>query len=209
MYRKNSTRAAGLAALLSALTCTSLPAFAGDPEAPLPRFWGDFGIGGGSLDSSEAPLGDRSGAFLAELTLGGRLGDHWLLGINLGGVGSQISSNFDNSCGCGDSSAYGQQFNHILLATQYEPDRNRGWLFGAGLGKVLYHNRALQELSGDYRSGDGTGGVVRLGYDWPIAGGTHVEAQLSFEGGRVTLSAPFGGSFSYRAVGVSAHISYH
>jgi len=196
------------AAALCLVAIGRLAAAAEPPPESAPRFWGDFGVGVGELDASAAPSGASGGGIAADLTVGGRLSDRWLMGLNLGGIGNRLSSSYYDA---NDrySSVYGQTVTNVFLTVQFEPAGDAGWLYGAGAGQVLYHNHDLEVLTGDYRNGEGAGGELHVGYDWPFPGHAHVEARLGVERGHISLSSPLGGSFSFTAVSLSVHIAHH
>lgn len=68
-----------------------------EPVSRLPGLRGDFGAGFGELDTSAAPYGDSGGAVRVDLTVGARVSDHRLVGVNLSGGGSQINDRNDTS----------------------------------------------------------------------------------------------------------------
>jgi hypothetical protein len=197
-------------AVLLALIATTVSAGARSEELSprTARLWADFGFGVSSLNLASAPGGDNSAAVVVDLTIGGRVGERWLLGFNLAGAGSQISNaNYNPNDYYSD--VYGQGITNVFAAVQYEPHIDHGWTLGLGAGQILYHNHNLETLSRNVRSGQGTGAQVRIGYDWPRSSHNHVEARLSVESGRVNLSAPFTGSFHMTAIGLTVHISHH
>jgi hypothetical protein len=139
--------------------------------------------------------------------LGARLNDRWLAGVNIGGLGLHASrSNYDEYNYY--SSVYGETVTNVFLVVQYEPNSEHGWFLGAGVGEVLYGNKALEDLSGRTRSGTGHGGMARVGYDWPTTRRVHVEAALSCELGTVGADTPIG-NFKYSIIAASFHVAYH
>ncbi len=204
-------RPLGLALLVAGLAVTQAAA-ADERYSNLPGFWGDVGVGFGSLDTSSAPYGDSRSSYVVDGTLGGRVSDHFLIGVNLRGQGAQLNDNYNcnYSYYCSSyNSDFGQFVSNLFLVAQFEPGWDHGWTFGAGAGQVYYHNRVLEDITGDYRSGDGAGGMVRVGYDWPVAGHAHVEARLTLEAGHVNLNSNIGGNFNYHSVMLTVHIAHH
>jgi hypothetical protein len=199
-------RRPGSALLLMAFS--GLATAAGPGQEPAPRFWGDFGVGFGRLNAGSAPSGDDGGGVVVDLTVGARLSEHWLVGVNLGGIGTQLSTSYYDP---NDrySSIYGQSVTNVFLTAQFEPAGDAGWLYGGGAGEVLYHNHALERLTGTSRSGDGTGAELHVGYDWRFPEHLHVETRLGVERGRVSLNGAIGGSFAFTAVGLSVHVAFH
>ncbi len=103
---------------------------AADPPA---RGWGGFGLGYGYLRAGPGPAPSGAGGVWLEAQLGVRIGDHWLTGFELGGLGIEISnSNYDS--GNTYSSVYGQGITHELVIVQYAPQLHRGWFAGVGAG---------------------------------------------------------------------------
>lgn len=200
-------RLAAAAALLVALGASPV-AGAQETRPHLPAFWADFGIGFGNLDTSSSPYGSSASSFVMDGTLGGRIGEHWLLGASIGGAGSQYGNNNAN-CYCNNSGDWGQFISNLFLVTEFEPGWDRGWTFGAGAGIVGYHSQVLEYYTGDYKSGDGTGGMLRIGYDWPVAQHLHLQTRLTFEAAHIGLSSPVGGSFDLHAVSLTFHVAYH
>jgi hypothetical protein len=195
-------------ALLVTLVVSASGAAAAENREPSRRFWGDFGLGYGRLNGGSAPGGDDSGGVWLDLVVGGRLSERWLLGLNVGAVGSRpSSSNYKPYVSY--SNIYGQAVTNLFLVTQFEPLGDHGWFFGAGGGRVLYHNHALETVTGNARSGEGTGGIALVGYDWKTGTRVHFEAQLSVETGNISLAYPVAGTFSFSAVALSLHVARH
>jgi len=177
-------------------------------ESVFGRFWGDFGIGYGAVDTSSAPFGDSSGGVVVDLTAGIRLSPRWRLGLNIGGAGSQIGNNncqYQDYC----NSIYGQSLTNVFAALEFEPGVDHGWLFGISAGHVLYDNRRLEDVSGNSNSGEGTGVLARIGYEWRVGRRMHLSAQLSGESAHVSLSDPFAGHFNSSIIGASFHVAYY
>jgi hypothetical protein len=202
-------RAAACSACLLVSVGAPQAAAAGPNDPGLARFWADFGLGYGHMSAgASAPADSGGGGVWLDAQVGGRLTSQWLVGFNLGGVGLHAAShNYDPNISY--SSIYGQAVTNAFLVMRFEPESDHGWWLGAGAGKVLYDNKALQAVSGNVRSGNGTGGIARVGYDWRLRPRSHLEAALSFEAGRVALNAPFSGRFNYSVLALSAHIAYH
>jgi hypothetical protein len=197
-----------IAALVLFAAVCQTPSTARAADAELGRFWGNFGLGYGSMQtSSGAGTPGGSGLWL-DVVAGARISDQWLLGLDIGGLGLHMSGGNYEPCGCNDS-IYGEAITNVFLAFQYEPKSDHGWFLGAGAGEVLYSNKFLQDLTGNSRSGSGHGGLVRVGYDWPTAARWHVEAALSYERGAVGMYAPVSGDFNFSIVAASFHVAYH
>jgi len=178
------------------------------PADPQARWWLGFGLGYGYLSAAPGPAPAGASGVWVEAQLGYRLAPHWLAGFELGGLGVQISQrNYDpdNS----DSSIYGQGITHELLVVQYQPRLDAGFFAGAGVGGLLYDNRALQRVTFNERSGNGFGALARVGYDWRVGRHAHVEVDLSYERGDVRLNAPLSGRFDLNMVAAAVRISHH
>lgn len=204
-----TTRAAIACAVLVFAVAAPHGASASASDPALGKIWADFGLGYGYMSvGASAPVDSDAGGVWLDAQIGGRLSSQWLVGFDLCGVGIHAaSSNYDpNNI---YSSIYGQTVSNMFLVAQFEPQSDHGWWFGGGAGKVLYDNKGLEDVSGNKRSGNGTGGIARIGYDWPLRNRTHVEASLGYEFGRISLNAPFTGSFDYSVVAVAAHFAYH
>ena len=172
------------------------------------RWWADFGLGYGSMSAGSSAISNGGNGLWLELQLGGRLNGRWLAGFNLGGIGINPSdSNYDPNNHY--SSVYGETITNEFLAVQYEPKSDHGWIFGAAGGPILYGNKALEDITGNSHSGNGWAVLGRTGYDWGIRENVHLEAVLSLEQGRVSLSAPLTGQFDFTVIAASLHLAYH
>jgi hypothetical protein len=208
-YWSVSGRAARWTLIASLLGLSTANIYAADSEpGALGRWWGDFGVGYGYMNASSGPASGNAGGVWLDAQLGGRLNSHWLAGFDLGGVGTHPSSSNYNPNNL-YSSVYGTSATNEFLVVQYEPESDHGWFVGAGGGKVLYDNKRLEALTGNSRSGNGTAGIGRIGYDWKVGNRAHAEAVLSYEAGNVSLNAPIAGSFGFSVIALSAHIAYH
>jgi hypothetical protein len=204
-----ATRAAIACAFFPFAIAAPQAASASPHDPALGKIWADFGLGYGYMSGgTSAPADSDGGGVWLDARLGGRLSSEWLVGFNLSGAGIHAASrNFDpNNI---YSSIYGQSVTNMFLVARFEPQSDHGWWFGGGAGKVLYDNKSLEAVSGNQRSGNGNGGIARVGYDWPLKNRTHVEASLSYELGNISLNAPFTGSFHYSVIALAAHFSYH
>jgi Outer membrane protein beta-barrel domain len=193
---------AGLGALMSA-------------SADEPRhtgWWFDAGIGGSYVSAPSDGVSSGGGGMWIQLMAGGRLNDHWLMGLDLGGSGLHPNSgNYNASAGpyCGCNSIWGETFDHTMLAVRYVPDIDHGWVYGLAAGPAFYNNKALETLTGNSTSGSGWALDGTVGYDWKFGEKKeHVETLLTFEQGRVSYNAPFSGQFSYSQVAASVHIAW-
>ena len=170
-------------------------------EAPDHGWWFDIGIGPAALSTgSNAPV-SGSGTWL-DGVIGGRLNDRWLLGLQLGGVSANASSDINNDTDLGGT------LTHAMLAVRYVPQADRGWVWGLGVGPAYYNNAAIEVFTGNYSSGSGWAGNAAVGYDWKFGHGkSHIEAMLSVEQGRISPSYPFTGHFNYSVIAASVHIA--
>jgi hypothetical protein len=177
-------------------------------EQGLGRFWGDIGLGYGHMSAPANSAATGGSGLWVDLQIGGRINDHWLAGLNISGLGMHASSdNYDPNNYY--SGVWGESISNAFLVVQYEPGADHGWFFGAGAGETLYNNKTLEDLTGNSHSGNGPGGMARIGYDWPLANRTHFETVLSYEGGTTGLNSPFSGNFRYSIIAVGFHFAYH
>jgi hypothetical protein len=178
-------------------------------------WWLDTGLGASvvSAGNDALPGGGGGGGMWIELILGGRLNEHWLLGLDLGGSGLHPSS---SNYGCGNSDPYagcnsiwGETFDHTMLAVRYVPRVDHGWVYGLAVGPAFYNNKALETLTGNSTTGNGWAADASVGYDWKVGQHKwHVETLLTFEQGRVSYNAPLTGEFSYSQVAASVHYTW-
>jgi hypothetical protein len=170
------------------------------------RFWADFGVGYGNMNSSSAPVAVGGGGLWVDAQIGAHISSRWLAGVDIGGLGMQPSSNnYQNE----NQDIYGQGITNVFLVIQYEPKSDHGWFVGGGAGQVLYSNKTLDDFTGNTRSGSGRGAIARIGYDWRYSNRGHFETTLGYEAGNIGLYAPVGGSFRYSIVALSFHLAYH
>jgi hypothetical protein len=205
---EQNIKPASIAALVLFAAVCQMSSAARAADADLGRFWGDFGLGYGNMQTSSGAGTPGGGGLWLDVVAGARINDQWLLGLDLGGLGLHMSEGNYDSCGC-NQSIYGEAITNVFLAFQYEPNSDHGWFLGAGAGEVLYSNKFLQDLTGNSRSGSGHGGLVRVGYDWPTAARWHLEAALSYEYGTVGMYAPVSGDFNFSIIAASFHVAYH
>jgi len=197
------------AALVSTILALASPAHAADET--LGKWWFDFGLGYGDL-STNSPISHGGSGLWVDAQVGGRINSHWLAGIDIGGIGLHAN---ENNCGHSDDyydyycSVYDETVTNIFLVVQYEPKSDHGWFFGAGAGGVIYDNKQLDDISGSSHSGEGFGGLVRVGYDWQFRPRNHIEALLSFETADTTVQAPFSGKFNFSVIAASVHYAFH
>jgi len=170
-------------------------------EPPRHGWWFDIGAGPASLSTgSGAPV--TGGGILLDTMIGGRLNEHWLMGLQLGGTSSNASDNNDTDLGGSVS--------HALLAVRYLPRGDHGWVWGLGAGPVAYNNFANELYTGNYNSGSGWAGNAGLGYDWKVGrGSSHIQTMLNVEQGHISLGSPLTGSFSYTAIAASVHFAWY
>ena len=199
LVKRPPARSLATAALLG-LGSLGVARLAAADESPHRGWWFDFGLGAASLSSGrDAPVSGSS--TWVDGVIGGRLNDRWLMGLELGGTATSASSD-DNSANMGGT------LSHALLAIRYLPKVDHGWVWGLGAGPVYYNNAAAELFTGQLDSGSGWAGNVAVGYDWKLGHGkSHLEALLNIEQGRISLSTPFTGQFSYTTVAASVHIA--
>jgi Protein of unknown function (DUF3575) len=174
----------------------------------LARWWGDIGLGYGHMSAPANSAATGGSGLWFDLQIGGRINNQWLAGLNISGLGMHASSaTYDSNDYY--SGVWGEQMSNAFLVVQYEPKSTHGWFFGAGAGETVYNNKVLEDFSGNSHSGNGPGGMVRIGYDWPHGNRGHFEAVLSYEGGNTALNAPFIGSFRYSIIAAGFHFAYH
>jgi hypothetical protein len=177
-------------------------------EVMLGRWWGDIGVGFGHMDAPANSAATGGSGLWFDLQIGGRIDDRWLAGLNISGLGLHASSdNYDPNNYY--SGVWGESTSNAFLVLQYEPKADHGWFFGAGAGETVYNNKALERLTGNSHSGNGPGGMARIGYDWPRGNRIHFEAVLSYEAASTSLNAPFIGNFRYSIVAAGFHVAYH
>jgi hypothetical protein len=193
-----------LAATAALLPCSRAEAV----DDSLGRVWADFGLGYGHMQASSGAGASGGSGVWVDAQLGARINPQWLVGLDIGGLGLHSTrSNYDSDYPY--SSVYGESITNIFLAIQYHPDPYRGWFLGAGAGQILYGNKVLEDASHRIRSGNGHGGLARVGYDWPTSGRFHLEAVLSCEYGTVSANAPVSGHTNFSIVAASFHVAYH
>jgi hypothetical protein len=177
-------------------------------EEMLGRWWGDIGLGYGHMAAPSNSVARGGSGLWVDMQIGARINRQWLAGLDISGLGMHASSaNYDPNNEY--SGVWGEGISNAFLVLQYEPKSDHGWLFGVGAGETVYNNRVLEDFSGNSHSGNGPGGMARIGYDWPRANRCHLEAVLSYEGGSTSLNAPFTGSFRYSIIAVGFHFAYH
>lgn len=191
------------------LVVAATHAAAAEPEeAPLRRFWFDFGLGAGSLSTNaSAPAGSGGGGLSVDAQVGARLSRRWLIGFGLSGIGRGWSnSNYDPNDAY--SNVYDQTLNTVFWVTQFEPKKDHGWFVGAGAGTTTYTDKQMTTAWGQAASGGGHGKSLRVGYDWRLRPPMHINASLSFGSGDISLDAPFSGRFNYSLTVLAAHVSF-
>ncbi len=209
----NRTRARTLAAAaLVGLGWLGATRLAAADEAQRRGWWFDAGIGASAVSIGSDPIASGGGGMWVELAVGGRLNNHWLMGLAIGGTGLKAGSGsyYNNNyshCGCGD--VWGEGVDHSMLAVRYLPRIDHGWVYGLATGPAFYNNNSVEQVTGNYNTGSGweTGGLV--GYDWLLSGAkTHVEAVLNVEHGHISYAAPLTGQFNYTEIAASVHIAW-
>jgi outer membrane protein with beta-barrel domain len=125
-------------------------------------FFMSAGLGWGSLGCDECT--ERTGGTSGNLLLGAAVSPHWVVG--LGGTG--WLKNLDASSGLGDGAQI--WVGTLDLRARYYPSLTGGLFFtgGAGLG------RNQVNAFGQHLHKTGTGALLGLGYDIPVAGSLDV-----------------------------------
>ena len=217
----------------------SLPALAqraGAPGGDPHTWWLSLGLGGAAVGSrTPAPSAGR-GAVAASLDFGFRITPKWGLGLELGAV-SPVDGCSNWDC-AGTSAQFAPDFTRIHVFSEYRL-RESGWRFRAGLGvsRFCYRshwsdsawtwgdtlNTALILLdgnppegtisgSGGYRCDarqNALGGVVSVGYDWPVTTQAPVSMglRLSAEAAGFQDTPAIGlPAFRHRAVMLTLHL---
>jgi hypothetical protein len=184
----------------------AVPARAADD--PPARLWLDFGLGYGNMNSSSAIVPAGGGGLWLDAQIGGRISRQWLLGLDIGGLGMQVSSgNYDPNNNY--QSVYGQTLTNAFVVTQFEPKGDHGWFFGAGVGEVIYGNKSLDNYFGYTKTYTGLGGLARIGYDWSFSRHSHFETVFNYEMGSASLGAPIGETLTFSIASLSFHVAYH
>ena len=171
-------------------------------------WWADAGIGGGGLSTGNDGITSGGGGVWISLMLGRRLNDHWLMGLDLGGLGLQPSGGNSDPYSS-NNNIYGETVTHSMLAVRYVPQIDHGWVWGLGAGPAFYYNKSLEQLTGNSNNGNGWAADAAVGYDWKIGQDkVHVETVLNVEQGRISYNAPLTGQFNYSEVAASVHIAW-
>ena len=192
----NNRRPFMQAALTLVLAFSQAATAGGNDDAPHSRWWGGFGLGLGTLNG-------KAGTW-AELQGGVRIDDHWQLGIEISGVGVDISrDNYDPNDFY--SSVYGQSVTNEFVMVQYAPWPDRGWLFAIGGGGLRYDNAALRRITYEKTNGTGTGFLVRVSRDWKSSSLGYYGIDLSCERGDIRLKSPFDGKFGVTMFALGFH----
>lgn len=193
--------------LILAASAAVAPAAPTRAEEPPGRLWLDFGLGYGYMNANAANVPAGDGGLWLDAQIGGRITSQWLAGVDLGGLGMQASgSNYDPNHDY--QSIYGQTLTNVFLVTQFEPKSDHGWFFGAGVGEVIYGNKALDDYFGFTKTYTGLGGLARVGYDWPISYRSHFETVFNYEMGSTSLGPPIGENLRFSIVSISFHVAY-
>ncbi|HEY2679414.1 MAG TPA: hypothetical protein VGI65_20770 [Steroidobacteraceae bacterium] len=176
-------------------------------DAPPGRLWLDFGLGYGNMSANTTTVPAGGGGLWVDAQIGARITSQWLAGIDIGGLGMQASSaNYDPNHDY--QSIYGQTLTNVFLVTQFEPNSDHGWFFGAGVGEVIYGNKVLDDYFGYTKTYTGLGGLARVGYDWPMSNRLHFETTFNYETGSTSLGAPISESLRFSIASISFHVAY-
>jgi hypothetical protein len=190
-----------------------------DPDNP---FWLGLGVGGGKLQSAaSAPSAERD-AFSFSVDVGVRIARDWGLGLEYGLVMPQG--------GCGghgctpQRSDFAPNFSHwFLIAEHRPPDSGVRLRAGAGVSSMCYRYYKAQgdfweefvealvfrddtvdydDTHWDCKSLRALGGLVSVGYQWPISEGEgSIGVQLRGEAAKFAASSKAGTqAFRHRAV---------
>jgi hypothetical protein len=194
--------------ILESMTVLALAMPARAADDPPGRLWLDFGLGYGNMNSSSTIVPAGGGGLWLDAQIGARITGRWLAGLDLGGLGMQANSgNYDPNNYY--SSIYGQTLTNVFLVTQFEPKKDHGWFFGAGVGEVIYGNKSLDDYFGYTKTYSGHGGLARVGYDWSFSNRSHFETVINYEMGSVSLAAPIGENLKFSIASLSFHVAFH
>jgi hypothetical protein len=160
------------------------------PEDPARgSWWLSLRTGAGHLEPEDAPGLDAETGWLLAFSGGLVAGDHWLLGVEVGGIGFEAGNVWDPSEGRAISEAF--------LVAQYHPTLAGGWFLQAAGGWSSYTDNDPQ---GGIREGDGWGARLGSGYEWRLGQHDHLSVLVTYEHGSIAAE---GGDWSYDSIGAS------
>ena len=84
------------------------------------------------------------------------LDEHWLVGLELAGLGLQAGDYWDPT--------EGRALSDTFFITEYHPSLEGGWYLHAGAGLLKYWNNAI---GAGQHEGSGPGMRLGVGYEWP------------------------------------------
>lgn len=190
-----------LAALLCLCAGSAPPAVA--QEAALSDdergWWFEIRGGGAELerDSASSDRDSKSG-WVIDFAGGIRVGQHWLVGIALGGVTVEAFDLYD--------STEGASLSNLFAVAQYHSGLAGGWLLHAGAGWSSYTDNALD---GYLHEGDGWGAELGAGYEWQVSPHSALVVLARYELGNISPDAGNAGSdYGYSALKLSASWSF-
>ncbi len=137
--------------VLAVVALTMLVAATARAQHPQARegFWFSIGVGGGSLGCSDCD--ERENGGVGQITLGGKLSDHVLLGGSLNGWTKSVNSNT-------------LTVGLAALTIRYYPSATGGFYLTAGAG-VGSSDLSFGTNPTFTISQTGSGGIAGLGYD--------------------------------------------
>ena len=163
------------------------------------RWWGDVALGVASLHTDAAPSGgDSRTGWVFDVAGGMRIGSHWLVGLELGGIGIEAYNLYDDT--------QGQSLGHVFAMAQYHAAMSTGWFAHIGAGWSSYTDNGFD---GYLRQGDGWGAELGFGYEWRVAQWSLVTVLARYEMGHISLdNSGFGNDYDYRAPKLSVSWSF-
>jgi hypothetical protein len=170
---------------------------ASPPDVPAPAeeqahgsWWFSLRSGAGHLEPDDARGLDAEAGWLLAFSGGYVAGAHWLLGLELGGIGFESGNVWDPS--------EGRALGNAFLVAEYHPALETGWFGQAAGGWTRYDDNDPQ---GAIHEGDGWAVRVGPGYEWQLAGRNHLSVLVTYEHG--SIAADGGGDWSYDSIAAS------
>jgi len=222
-----------LAIAVLAMPLAALAQHPADARGYRQPFWLGVGFGGSVVRSlAPSPSADRDG-LAASVELGYRLNPDWAMGLEYGGV---LPFSGCAHWDCGDSqSDFAPNFTRFFAFGEYRP-RDSGLRLRAGFGVSRFCYRRHWDEHGwswadtinlmldddDLQDSDGgtgawqcdasskaLGGLVSVGYDWPLAAGSAaMGVRLTAEAANHARSPGTDlSSFGHRAVMLTVHFN--
>ncbi|HZF15409.1 MAG TPA: outer membrane beta-barrel protein [Steroidobacteraceae bacterium] len=167
---------------------------AADGETPdRTRWWFEAGAGfatvGGDRESSGR--GSQDGISF-DFAGGMRVGDHWLVGLDIGSI---ITDSYDLYFG-----SQGRSLSHLFLMADYNARADGGWLFHVGAGFTDFTDSELTTAAA--REGHGPAFEAGIGYAWRPSRSNYIVLRGIYEFGRIEANngvAAESESFNYSA----------